>query len=235
MAQPRTRGQGEQSGGASSARNSAPSNTGSAQPARRFNLSRFVPLSRFIPSQVDRSTGGAAQDAPTKRTGTFAGVWKLVLTMAIILIAAPIGEYVILLIGKALKINYNQAIIGKGVPLFGGMTLFTFVYLVYIILIYVALFKFNIFPRDMFGARARAEARARERLAARNASTSSSARASRRAGRHAATTSSATPSARRVAANARAETQATITGEYDAEHARVKAAQRARRRRETRK
>ena len=228
MAQPRARGgQKEQIGGASSARNITPS-TGGAQPARRFSLSRLVP------SRVDRTPAGAT--GPSARTGSFTGVWKLVLTMAIILISAPLGEYVILLVGKALKINYNQVIIGKGIPLVGGLTLFTLVYLVYIVLIYIALFKFNIFPKDLFGARAKAEARARERAAQNASNASSTARASRRAStRHATSTTSASPSARRVAAAARAETQPTITGDYDAEHARVKAAQRARRRRETRK
>lgn len=229
MAQPRASGgQKQQTGGASSARNATPSTEGGAQPARRFSLSRFVP------SRVDRPST-SANGAPA-RTGSFSGVWKLVLTMAIILIAAPVGEYLILIVGKALKINYNQVVIGKGIPLFGGMTLFTLIYLAYIILIYVALFKFNVFPRDLFGARAKAQARARERAAANAANTSSNARASRRANtRHATTTTSNSPSARRVAAAARAESEPTVTGEYDAEHARVKAAQRARRRRETRK
>lgn len=231
MAQPRASGgQTKQTGSGSSARNSTPSTQDGAQPPRRFSLSRLVP------SRVDRTPAGAAGTS-ARRTGSFGGVWKLVLTMAIILIAAPFGEYVILLIGKPLKINFNQVVIGKGIPLFGGMTLFTLVYLIYIILIYVALFKFNIFPRDLFGARAKAEARARDRAAARSASnTSSSARGSRRASsRHATTTTSNAPSARRVAAAARVETEPIVTGEYDAEHARVKAAQRARRRRETRK
>jgi hypothetical protein len=161
------------------------------------------------------------------------GMWKLVLVIAIILISAPVGNTILIVLFNTFHLSYKQVLIGKGIPLFGGMTLFTFLYLVYIVLIYIALFKFNLFPRDLFGARAKAEARARERAAAgTSSSATSSARASRRAGsRHATTTTSAAPSARRVAAAA----QPTSTGDYDAEHARVKAAQRARRRRETRK
>lgn len=232
MAQPRARGgQTEQTGGASSARNSTPSTESSAPPARRFNLSRFV-LSR-----VDRTPNSPAPRLSLReRIDHLSGVWKLMITMAVILVAAPLGNALLVLMFNALHLSYTQVLISKGVPLIGGMTLFTLFYLIFIVLIYIALFKFNIFPRDLFGAKAKAEARARERAAQNASNASSNARASRRAStRHVTTTSSASPSARRVAAAARTETQPTITGDYDAEHARVKAAQRARRRRETRK
>ena len=227
MAQPRGRGQTEQSGGASSARNTVPTSAGDQPPARRFSLSRVVP------SRVDRSGDGPQpRRSFSERINNLSGVWKLIITMAIILISAPIGNAILVILFNALHISYTQLLIGKGVPLFGGMTVFTFVYLVYIVAIYFALFKFNIFPRDLFGARARMEARNRDRATRTTSSASSNARASRRAGtRHTTTTTSAAPSARRTAAAA----QPSVTGDYDAEHARVKAAQRARRRRETRK
>lgn len=234
MAQPRARGQGEQAGGTPAAGKASAPETGSAGPASRFSLSRL------LPSRVDRTgAGGTPGATPPKSLGALGGVGKLVLTMAIILISAPLGDALLAFIFSGLHISVTQVLVGKGIPLLGGMTLFTFCYLVYIILIYIALFKFNIFPRDLFGARAKAEARARERAAARTTSSaSSSARASRRAGRHA-TVATTTPTAkgrRAAATKMRPEPAAPIIGhEFDAEHARVRAAQRARRRRETRK
>lgn len=240
MAQPRARERGEQAGGATSAGKASTPETGGAGPAPRFSLSRLLP-SRLTPSRVDRTGSGAAPGAaPAKSLGALGGVGKLVLTMAIILISAPLGDALLAFIFSRLHISVTQVLIGKGVPLIGGMTLFTFAYLVYIILIYIALFKFNIFPRDLFGARAKAEARARERAAIRaTSSATSSARASRRAGRHASATTTTSPTTkgrRTPTTTARPQPAAPIIShDFDAEHARVRAAQRARRRRETRK
>lgn len=232
MAQPRARERAGQPGGTPPAAKAPAPETGSTGPAPRFSLARL------LPSRVDR-TGATPGATPPKSLGALGGVGKLVLTMAIILISAPLGDALLAFIFSRLHLSVTQVLVGKGIPLIGGMTLFTFCYLAYIILIYIALFKFNIFPRDLFGARAKAEARARERVAARNTSSAtSSARASRRAGQHAAvTTTAATTKGRRAAATKmRPEPAAPIIGhEFDAEHARVRAAQRARRRRETRK
>ncbi|MGH2486021.1 MAG: hypothetical protein ACRDHE_08425, partial [Ktedonobacterales bacterium] len=160
MAQPRARERNEQTGGPPPTGKATTPETASTGPAPRFSVSRFIPA-RLLPSRVDR-TGATPGATPPKSLGALGCVGKLVLTMAIILISAPLGDALLAFIFSGLHISVTQVLVGKGTPLIGGMTLFTFCYLVYIILIYIALFKFNIFPRDLFGARAKAEARARE-------------------------------------------------------------------------
>jgi hypothetical protein len=161
--------------------------------------------------------------------------------MLVFIVAAQVGEYVLFfLAGRFPQWNLirGTVVADKNFPILGGMSRFTFLYLIFIVALYIALYRFNVFPKDPFGAKARAQQQRDAAAPARTSSgTGAGTRAERRhASRHAATTTTAkAPSARQVAAQARAATPAKDPGASDSEYERVKAAQRQRRRRETKR
>jgi hypothetical protein len=156
--------------------------------------------------------------------------------MLIFIVAAQVGEYIIFFLNGRFPgwhLATATVIADHKFPLLGGMTRFTFIYLIFIVLLYAGLYRFNIFPRDPFGAKARMQ---QQRDASQQVTTpgAGSTRAARRhAARHATTSGSVkAPSARQVAAQAKAASPVRQAGGSDTEYERVKEAQRLRRRRD---
>jgi hypothetical protein len=208
----------------------------SETPSGRFNFAR---LSRLLgPRPAAGQQAGANNGQTAKRSG-----WgRLLFGMVIFIVAAQVGEYALVLLSTRFpqwRLVQDTVVPKNAFPLLDSMSRFNFIYLLFIVLVYVGLFRFNVIPRDPFGAKARAA----ERTAAANrpATTGSSGgtRAERRySARNAATTTSSKPaSARQVAAQARATASAAAAAPNgsDSEYERVKAAQRQRRRRATKR
>ena len=192
-------------------------------------------FSRFIPSRVDRTTTTATTaDAKPKSP------WrKLLFGLLIFIVAMQVFEYLLYFVGAKFNLNLG-ATLGKGVPIIGGMTWFTFVYLLFMLALYIGLLRFGIIPNG------RALRTQRATAAAQPAPAATSRAARKRAARHAATTTATTVStARRTAASARVKSGQTgqtapasatsTTGISDDVYERVKAAQRTRRRRDARR
>lgn len=184
-------------------------------------------LALLSPSRVDRTQGGAgAQTARPK------GMWRrLFFGMLIFIVAMQVFQYALLFIGAKFNLHLEQAM-GKSIPLVGGMSRYTFLFLLFMIVLYIGLLRFNVIPngKEMRAQRAAAQPQS-------PAGTSRAAR--RRAARHATTTTTATVSAaRRTATVAKTKVksaQATAAGISDDVYERVKAAQRLRRRREAKR
>jgi hypothetical protein len=161
--------------------------------------------------------------------------------MLIFIVAAQLGDYALVLLSARFpQWRLVDTVVPKNAfPLLDTMSRFNFIYLLFIVLLYIGLFRFNVIPRDVFGAKARAAERASAAKRPTTTGASGGTRAERRySARHAATTTSGKPaSARQVAAQARAT--ATASGSApsgsDSEYERVKAAQRQRRRRSTKR
>jgi hypothetical protein len=158
--------------------------------------------------------------------------------MLIFIVAAQVGEYIIFFLNDRFPgwhLATATVVADHSFPLLGGMTRFTFIYLIFIVLLYAGLYRFNIFPKDPFGAKARMQ---QQRDASQQATTpgAGSTRAARRhAARHATTSGSGSgkaPSARQVAAQAKAASPVRQAGGSDTEYERMKVAQRLRRRRD---
>lgn len=192
----------------------------------------------FLPSRVNRDTAtNSGSAAPRKKSGFS----KLLFGMLVFIIGAQVFEILLALISQKFSLHLDtRTVAAHGTPILGGLTWFSFIYVILILALYFSMYRFNIFPKDAFGFKAAAQQRA-ERQASASATTHAGAPRSRAARRHGATTSvvNDTPSARRVAANARTQSAtvhtAPIPGEHDDVYERVKAAQRARRRRDTKR
>lgn len=194
---------------------------------------RFLSLSRFMPSRVDRTTdtagaAGAKPKSPWRR---------LLFGMLIFIVAMQVFEYVLIFIQSKLSLNLN-APLGKSIPIIGSLSWFTFIYLLFMLVLYIGLLRFGVIPNSKTMRTQRATAA----QSAAPASTSRSAR--KRAARHAATATATTVStARRTASAGRvksgqgqaAATTASASGIGDDVYERVKAAQRTRRRREAKR
>lgn len=187
--------------------------------------------SLFMPSRVDRSATGDGQTTKKK-----SGFSKLLFAMLIFIIGAQVAEIGLAFVNQKFSLHLDTTrMASPSTPFLGSLTWFSFLYVVLILALYVALYRFKIFPRDPFGAKAAAEARATKQQQTTSYSNVPRTRAARR---HATTTAAAkdTPSARRVAAAARTKTVPTpADGEHDDTYERVKAAQRTRRRRESKR
>lgn len=193
-------------------------------------------LSLLSPSRVDRTPGGTAtagaQPARPK------SMWRrLLFGMLIFIVAMQVFEYALAFIGVKFSLHLERPM-GASIPLVGGMSRFTFIFFLFMLVLYVGLLRFNVIPN---GKDMRAQRAAASQPSAPAAGTSRAAR--RHAARHAATTSTATASvARRTANAAKAKVQSartkvksapvTTAGISDDMYERVKAAQRSRRRRE---
>lgn len=111
----------------------------------------------------------------------------------------------------------GTTVAAHSVPLLGGLSWFLLLYMAITIGFWALLYRFKIIPRDPFGMKAQATARAAQ------ARPTVSAGRTRAARRGLATTDKVVATPRRV-----------VSGEADSAYERVKAAQRARRRREGR-
>ena|SRR5579872_1285185 len=210
------------------------------QPATTSKLSF---LSR-IPSLLMASprTVAAASAADTTTGAKPKSPWRrLLFGMLIFIVAMQVFEYVLFFIGAKFSLNLN-APVGKSVPLIGGMSWFTFIYLLFMLVLYIGLLRFGVIPNG--------KTMRQQRAAAQPAPPATATRSARkRAARHAATTTATTVStARRTAttarvksgqgtatASAKATSATNATGIGDDAYERVKAAQRTRRRREAKR
>lgn len=180
------------------------------------------------------TTTGAKPKSPWRR---------LLFGMLIFIVAMQVFEYVLFFIGAKFDLNLNASV-GKSIPLIGGMSWFTFIYLLFMLVLYIGLLRFGVIPNGKTMRQQRA-------AAAQPAPPAAATRSARkRAARHAVTTTATTVStARRTAttarvksgqgvttASAKAATSATNAASMsDDVYERVKAAQRTRRRREAKR
>ncbi len=177
------------------------------------------------PSRVNRpqAANGTTRPAQPK------GMWRRILVgMFVFIIGAQVFEYLLLFLDQRFfKLTLETHMVAaKSVPLLGSMNLFTFIYLLFILLLYIGLLRFNVLPsgKDLRNQRAQAT------TATTTTSTSSASRAARkRAARQATSTGNS------HAATTTARVKSGQTGQHDDAYDRVKAAQRLRRRRETRR
>jgi hypothetical protein len=180
------------------------------------------------PSRVNRPQGanGAARPAQNK------GVWRRIfIGMFVFIIGAQVFEYVLLFVDQRffnLTLEKNM-VAASSVPLLGSMNIFTFVYLLFILLLYIGLLRFNVLPssKDLRNQRARA-----------TTTTAASPGASRAARKRAARQASSSASVHTATTTARVKSGQVgqhQVGQHDDVYERVKAAQRLRRRRETKR
>jgi hypothetical protein len=166
------------------------------------------------------ANGAAGSQKPRSRT------WQFIFGMIIFVVGSQLAAYVLFFLNAQFNLGLNSIqLIPASVPLIGGMTPFLLLYLALVIGLWVLLYRFNIIPKDPFGAKAAAEARARER-----ASVSAGSHRTR-AERRRAATSTAKPSAKPQPEPRRVATVSHGDDASDEAYERMKAAQRARRRR----
>jgi hypothetical protein len=162
------------------------------------------------------ASGGANAQRPRSR------VWQFLFGMILFVVGSQLAAYVLFFLDAQFRLGLNTVVlVPSNVPLIGGITPFLVLYLAVVILIWVLLYRFNIIPKDPFGAKAAAEARARERAGA--AAGTRGSRSERRA--------ATTASAKTHTEPRRATTVGHGDEAGDSAYERVKAAQRARRRR----
>lgn len=184
-------------------------------------------VSGFLkPSRVNTSPGGngaAGAARPAQK-----GVWRRILIgMFVFIVAAQVFEYLLLFLDqKVFNLSLEKhAIAPASVPLLGGMNQFTFIYLLFILLLYIGLLRFNVLPsgKDLRNQRAQANA----------TTTSTTSSAASRSARKRAARQNSTASAHTTTTTSRVKSGQA--GDHDDAYERVKAAQRLRRRRETRR
>lgn len=206
---------------------SAPSGEAPPLPQRIVAGAREI-AGRLRPRAVVRSTsatpssaGGAAPGAgangasSTPRPGFGRGMSKLAIGMLAYVVGSYALQIVLVLINSTFKLRLDQVqtLFPRTTPLVGSLTKFALIYFLLVIVLIWLLFRFNVIPRDPFGARAAMKPRGGVPAAppSEQVSWSSRRRAARKA--HAAT---ANPT--------------TFAGAHDEEYERVRAMQRARRR-----
>jgi hypothetical protein len=145
----------------------------------------------------------------------------------------------------------SSPLASKNTFLLGGLTGVELIFFLIIGAFYIALFRFNIIPRDPFNQRARITARAAaNRPTATSVNLTPQTRASRRQAAAVAATAAANakngkngktnaispvPAAKAKAGQSTASSAASQSGTHDAEYERVKALQRQQRRREAKR
>jgi hypothetical protein len=183
---------------------------------------------RLRPSAVERTTtpparangaatgANGATGAPQPKVGR--GMSKLLIGMLAYVVGSYALQIVLVLVDSTFKLNLGQVqtLFPKTTPLIGPMTKFALIYFLLVIVLIWALFRFNIIPRDPFGARALRDAQRRQSPTATPPQGQSSWSSQRRAARR--------------AADAAAVDQPMASGDHDDEYERVRAMQRARRR-----
>ncbi|HEV8192472.1 MAG TPA: hypothetical protein VGP82_13480 [Ktedonobacterales bacterium] len=168
----------------------------------------------------DATSGSASSQRPRSRT------WQFIFGMIIFVVGSQLAAYVLFFLNAQFNLGLNSIeLIPTSVPLIGGMTPFLLLYLASVIGLWVLLYRFNIIPKDPFGAKAAAAARARERTSVSTVSHRT------RAERRRATTSTAKSSAKTQPEPRRVATVSHGDEASDEAYERMKAAQRARRRR----
>jgi hypothetical protein len=205
--------------------------TGDAPPlSQRLIAGAREVASRLRPSAVARPTAasspsangaspGANGSAPAPRPGFGRGMSKLAIGMLAYVVGSYALQIVLVLVNSTFKLHLEQVqtLFPKTTPLVGTMTKFALIYFLLVILLIWGLFRFNIIPRDPFGQRGQAQSRTRGNAPAAPSQETASWSSRRRA-------------ARRAADAAAAAKPTTFAGVHDEEYERVRALQRARRR-----
>lgn len=200
-----------------------PSNTG-ALPALWGRIGQaLAPRAASQPAQ-------AGQKAPV-------GLGRMAIGLVAYMVGSMALEYLILLADGFFKLHLTtsvQTLVPTSWPIVGTMTKFTLVYLMLLVAYVWLLFRLNVIPRDLFGAKAAAARRAAERNAASTTATLGRSKSARR--RAGLTTSAATTSAhattpRRSGAAARLARADALKESDDDEYHRVRSLNRRRRKR----
>ncbi|HEV2237497.1 MAG TPA: hypothetical protein VGR57_12615 [Ktedonobacterales bacterium] len=209
---------------------SAPSGDAPPLPQRIIAGVREV-AGRLRPPAVERSTTAAPPSAQraTPTTGASGAnatpqpkFGRGMSRLAIGMLAYVVGSYALQIVLALINGNFGlgldqvQTLFPKTTPLIGTMSKFALIYFILVIVLIWALFRFNIIPRDPFGARAQAQARARGNAPAAPPTETVSWSARKRAARK--------------AADAAATDEPDVAGDYDEEYERVRAMLRGRRR-----
>ncbi len=208
---------------------SAPTGEAPPLPQRLLAGARNV-AARLRPSAIERPIGptrasangatpgaGAGASSGTQRPGFGRGMSKLAIGMLAYVVGSYALQIVLVLVNSTFKLGLEQVqtLFPPTTPLIGSMTKFALIYFLLVIVLIWALFRFNVIPRDPFGQRAAMKTRTSVPAAPTKETVSWSSR--RRAARK--------------AAQAAATDQPSFAGEHDDEYERVRAMQRARRRR----
>jgi hypothetical protein len=186
--------------------------------AGRLRTSAVVRPTPASSAGANGASSGAKASTPAPRQGLGRGMSKLAIGMLAYVVGSYALQIVLVLVNSTfnLRLNEVQALFPHTTPLIGNMTKFALIYFLLVILLIWGLFRFNIIPRDPFGARAQAQSRARGNVPAAPTKEQVSWSSRRRAARK--------------AANAAAAKSTTFAGAHDEEYERVRALQRARRR-----
>lgn len=169
-----------------------------------------------------QTAGGTSGAAGTKRPRSSS--WKFLIGMMIFVFSAEFLVYLLSFVDRAVFHGALESTTIGTVPLLGKLSPFFLLYIVLTLGLWLALYRFNIIPRDPFGVKAQ-QATARGR----NGTTSSASNAGRnRTARRGTSTTSA-------AAKDTSSSQRAVSGPNDAVYQRVKAAQRARKRRDAKR
>ncbi|HEX9414230.1 MAG TPA: hypothetical protein VF916_12055 [Ktedonobacterales bacterium] len=189
---------------------------------------------------------GTAATPSTERPRLGRGLNRLLVGVLAYIIGSYVLQVLLVLANGYLHLGLEQrqALFPATTPLVGAMTKFSLIYFILVIVLIWLLFRFGLIPRDPFGARAAAQRGATQQNTTASATTSYSSR--RRAARRQASAATPTASVARTQSNAKrvavpartparapARTPATTTATAstnDDEYERVKALQRARRR-----
>jgi hypothetical protein len=212
--------------------NSTSAPTGDAPPLpQRLVAGLREVAGRLRPSAIERPTAARSSSAngassgasangstPTPRQGFGRGMSKLAIGMLAYVVGSYALQIVLVLVNANFKLRLEQVqtLFPRTTPLIGSMTKFALIYFLLVILLIWGLFRFNVIPRDPFGARTQAQSRTRGSVPTAPPKETASWSSRRRAARK--------------AANSAATKQATFAGAHDEEYERVRALQRARRR-----
>ena len=192
---------------------------GQALPWRR---SPVVLSSGQAPANTANTSAAPGAAAPPRRKSEMG---RLLIGMLAYIVGSYLIQYLLVLVNGlwGLHLERTQNLFPASWPLVGQMSRYSLIYLMLLIALIWLLYRTNIIPRDLFGVRRAAEQR---NAAAAPTVTTGRRRSARRSATSTTTTSHTTTSARRAAA---AHAPAT-SGTHDLEYGRVRALQRARRR-----
>jgi hypothetical protein len=215
-----------QQAGKSSTKNSPGTRNGATAPenrASRWNLSRF--LAPRTDAASARGTSGAQGTTRPKL-----GLGKLLVGMLIFIVAAQVFEFALLWANGAFALHLEKPLASPNTPILGGLSAFMLLYLIIIFGIYMLLLRFNILPSGRSMREAERARQAQNASARAATSTRQNRHASRHNGNGASTSSGKSSRQEQNVVEGTAEPTAD-----DVNYERVRAAQRHRKRRESRR
>ncbi len=178
-------------------------------------------LTRLLQPAAGRAGNGAS--GATGATKPKSSSFKFLLGMMIFIFSAEFLVYLLSFVDRSLfKGALETPIKGLTLPLLGTLSPFFILYILLTLGLWMALYRFNIIPKDPFGVKAQ---QAAARSGSKGAASTTSGVGRNRAARQAATT----------ATKETASSRRTASGPNDAVYQRVKAAQRSRKRRDAKR